>query len=101
MIEDKRIEDATIPALIHPGFYKRNIYVSAEELTAITGLIDWQPTSIEPAFIYANEIPDFTTPLRVPVEDQLENEQNETNISRQKERELKMLPSVIKCIMWL
>lgn len=74
MTEDKRIEDATILALFYPDFYKRNIYISAEELTVIMGLIDWQSTSIEPAFIYANEIPDFAILLRAPEEDLLENE---------------------------
>ncbi|OQD81485.1 hypothetical protein PENANT_c027G06816 [Penicillium antarcticum] len=68
---------------------KRSIYVSAEEPTVITGLIDWQSTSIEPAFIYANETPDFAALPRVPEEDPLENEQNETEVSGQKERELK------------
>ncbi|KAJ6119026.1 hypothetical protein N7471_013646 [Penicillium samsonianum] len=88
-IEDKRIEDAATPALLHPDFHKRNIYVSAEEPTVITGLIDWQSTSIEPAFIYANETPDFAALPRVPEEDLLENEQNETENSGQKERDLK------------
>ncbi|KAJ5207372.1 hypothetical protein N7491_001995 [Penicillium cf. griseofulvum] len=89
LIEDKRIKEAATSALLHPDFHKRNIYVSAEEPTVITGLIDWQSTSIEPAFIYANEIPDFATLPRVPEEGLLENEQNKTEISRQKERELK------------
>lgn len=82
MIKDKRIKDVATLALLHPDFYKRNFYVSAEELTVITGLIDWQSTSIEPAFIYTNETPDFATPLSVPEEDPLKNEQNETEISR-------------------
>ncbi|KAJ5981547.1 hypothetical protein N7522_013583 [Penicillium canescens] len=89
LIEDKRIEDAATPVLLHPDFHKRNIYVSAEEPTVITGLIDWQSTSIEPAFIYANETPDFAALPRVPEEDPLENEQNETEISGPKVRELK------------
>ncbi len=29
--------------------------------TVVTGLIDWQSTSVEPAFTYANETPDFAT----------------------------------------
>ncbi|GLA91202.1 hypothetical protein AtubIFM61612_005534 [Aspergillus tubingensis] len=62
LIEDKRIQDAAAPALVHPDFHKRNIYVSAEDPTVITGLIDWQSTSIEPSFIYASETPDFATP---------------------------------------
>lgn len=34
--------------------------MSTEEPATVTGLIDWQSISIEPAFIYADEIPDFT-----------------------------------------
>lgn len=89
LIEDERIKDAATPALLHPDFHKRNIYVSAKEPTVITGLIDWQSTSIEPAFIYANETPDFAALPRVPEEDPPENEHNDTETSRQKERELK------------
>ncbi|RAK97240.1 uncharacterized protein BO80DRAFT_415183 [Aspergillus ibericus CBS 121593] len=61
LIKDKRIQAAATPTLLHPDFHKRNIYVSAKDPTLITGLIDWQSTSIEPAFIYANETPDFAT----------------------------------------
>ncbi|KAJ5326654.1 uncharacterized protein N7506_009756 [Penicillium brevicompactum] len=89
LIEDKRIVDAAAPVLLHSDFHKRNIYVSAKELTVITGLIDWQSASIEPAFIYDNETPDFATPPTVPEEDPHENERNKTQNSRQKERELK------------
>ncbi|KFY14335.1 hypothetical protein V491_06084 [Pseudogymnoascus sp. VKM F-3775] len=86
---DKRIENAAAPTLLHPDFHKRNIYVSAEEPTIITGLIDWQTTSIEPAFLYANETPDFAALPEPPEEDLLENGHIKTEISRQKERELK------------
>lgn len=61
LVKDKRIQDAATPTLLHPDFHKRNIYVSAEEPTIITGMLDWQSTSIEPAFIYANETPDFAS----------------------------------------
>ncbi|PWY71677.1 hypothetical protein BO70DRAFT_414391, partial [Aspergillus heteromorphus CBS 117.55] len=59
LIEDARIQTAATPTLLHPDFHKRNIHVSAEDPTIITGLIDRQSSSIEPAFIYTNEIPDF------------------------------------------
>ncbi|OQD74386.1 hypothetical protein PENDEC_c011G01601 [Penicillium decumbens] len=89
LIEDTRIKDAATPALLHPDFHKRNIYVSAEEPTVITGLIDWQSTSIEPAFIYANETPDFAALPGGPEGDPLKKEQNEKEMSGQMERELK------------
>lgn len=62
LVHDKRIQEAATPALLHADFHKRNIYVSAEDPTAITGLIDWQSASIEPAFNHANEIPEFAAP---------------------------------------
>ena len=80
LIEDKRIVDAAAPVLLHPDFHKRDIYVSAKEPTVITSLIDWQSASIEPAFIYDNETPDFATPPTVPEEDPHENERNETKL---------------------
>ncbi|GKZ93030.1 hypothetical protein AnigIFM59636_006094 [Aspergillus niger] len=83
LIQDKRIQDAATPALSHPDYHKRNIYVSLEDPTIITGLIDWQSTSIEPAFIYANETPDFATPPH------LDDEQPTTPITITTARERK------------
>jgi hypothetical protein len=48
--------------LLHPDLNKRNIFVSRDDPTKITALIDWQSTCIEPAFVYANESPDLITP---------------------------------------
>ncbi|KAI0999343.1 hypothetical protein K3495_g8853 [Podosphaera aphanis] len=59
MSEDPRIKDAATPTLFHPDLHKRNIFVSDDDPTVITAIIDWQATSIEPAFWYAGEIPDF------------------------------------------
>ncbi|OJJ98580.1 hypothetical protein ASPACDRAFT_53404 [Aspergillus aculeatus ATCC 16872] len=36
--------------LFHPDLYKCNIFVSEEDPTIITGIIDWQGASIKPAF---------------------------------------------------
>lgn len=47
--------------MIHADLHKRNIYVLPSDPTVIVGIIDWQSTSIEPAFIYANETPDFAS----------------------------------------
>lgn len=38
----------------------RNIYVSADDPTKITAVIDWQSMSIDPVFWHATEQPDFT-----------------------------------------
>ncbi|KAH3906932.1 hypothetical protein HBI56_064900 [Parastagonospora nodorum] len=53
------IRNVAIPTLLHPDIHKRNIFVSAEDPSQITAIIDWQSTSIEPAFVYANLTPDF------------------------------------------
>jgi hypothetical protein len=39
----------------------RNIFVSEDDPSLITGIIDWQAASIEPAFWYSDEVPDFAT----------------------------------------
>ncbi|KAF5856182.1 hypothetical protein ETB97_007792 [Aspergillus alliaceus] len=54
--------EAAIPLLFYPDLYKRNIFVLEGDPATITGIIDWQATSIEPAFWYSDKIPDFTTP---------------------------------------
>jgi len=53
------IQKVAHPTLLHPDLHKRNILVSQEDATQITSIIDWQATSIEPAFVYAAETPDF------------------------------------------
>ncbi|GAB7354927.1 hypothetical protein MBLNU459_g5551t2 [Dothideomycetes sp. NU459] len=42
-------ENAT-PTLLHPDLHMSNIFVDPSDPTKITGIIDWQSTSIEPAF---------------------------------------------------
>ncbi|PYH73311.1 uncharacterized protein BO88DRAFT_440608 [Aspergillus vadensis CBS 113365] len=39
----------------------RNIFVSEGDPSELTAIIDWQAASVEPAFWYADEIPDFAT----------------------------------------
>ncbi|KAH7371718.1 kinase-like domain-containing protein [Pyrenochaeta sp. MPI-SDFR-AT-0127] len=53
------IKDVAGPILLHPDIHKRNIFVSEDNPSCITAIIDWQSTSIEPAFVYANYTPDF------------------------------------------
>ncbi|KAF7935402.1 uncharacterized protein EAE97_008309 [Botrytis byssoidea] len=75
LITQPQIENASVPTLIHADLHTRNIYVSDEDPTLITCLIDWQSTSIEPAFIYANDVPDFAAaPEKSPEEANLSNE---------------------------
>ncbi|RMD39708.1 hypothetical protein DV735_g5425, partial [Chaetothyriales sp. CBS 134920] len=60
MAEDPRIQNVATPVLFHPDLHKRNIFVDEDDPTVVTSIIDWQSASIEPAFWYADEVPDFT-----------------------------------------
>ena len=53
------VQNVARSTLLHPDFHKRNIFVSTTDATKITAIIDWQGTSIEPAFVYATDTPDF------------------------------------------
>ncbi|KAL8747941.1 MAG: hypothetical protein Q9190_000265 [Brigantiaea leucoxantha] len=57
--EDSRIKEAAAPTLYPADLHKRNIFVSDDDPAIITDFIDWQSSSIEPAFEYADETPDF------------------------------------------
>jgi len=72
--DDPRVKDTAIPTLFHPDLHKRNIFVSDDDPTTITAIIDWQSAAIEPAFLYADEIPDFAKPIPHPsLDDQFEH----------------------------
>jgi hypothetical protein len=66
MAKDPRIRNAATPTLFHPDLHKRNIFVSDDDPTVITAIIDWQSASIEPAFWYADEVPDFAGSVPQP-----------------------------------
>ncbi|KAL8829820.1 MAG: hypothetical protein Q9170_005999, partial [Blastenia crenularia] len=68
LIEDPRIRKAAAPILLHHDLHKRNIYVLDEDPTTITSIIDWQSSSINPAFMHANDVPDFAA--RIPTPDE-------------------------------
>jgi hypothetical protein len=72
MSKDIRIRDVATPVLLHPDLNKRNIFVSEDDPTTITGIIDWQSSSIEPAFWYADETPDFARAVTPHLLDELE-----------------------------
>lgn len=62
MCKDPRIQAAATPVLFHSDLHKRNIFVSEDDPAVVTDIIDWQSTSVEPAYWYADEIPDFASP---------------------------------------
>ncbi|KAK6371769.1 hypothetical protein LTS17_008592 [Exophiala oligosperma] len=62
LIKSPMIRDASGPMLLHPDLNKRNIFVSPEDPTKITDVIDWRSSCIEPTFVYANRPPDLMAP---------------------------------------
>ncbi|KAL2838693.1 kinase-like domain-containing protein [Aspergillus pseudodeflectus] len=54
-----RVRNSAPPLLFHPDLHTRNIFVSDDNPSVITSIIDWQAASIEPAFWYSDEVPDF------------------------------------------
>ncbi|KAJ5726758.1 uncharacterized protein N7483_008115 [Penicillium malachiteum] len=61
MANDMKVKFRSDPMLFHPDRHLRNIFVLDEDPTVITGIIDWQSASIEPAFVYASNTPDFVS----------------------------------------
>jgi hypothetical protein len=61
MSVNPQIQNVATPLLFHQDLHKRNVFVSENDPTIITGIIDWQAASIEPSFWYADEMPDFAT----------------------------------------
>lgn len=53
------LQNLATPTLLHADLHKRNIFVSEGDPTIITSIIDWQSSSIEPAFAFADETPDL------------------------------------------
>ncbi|KAH8723204.1 kinase-like domain-containing protein [Phaeosphaeriaceae sp. PMI808] len=51
--ENPIIKSVASPMLLHHDLYKRNICVAEDDPSCITATIDWQFTSIEPAFTYS------------------------------------------------
>ncbi|KAI9694217.1 MAG: hypothetical protein M1820_009116 [Bogoriella megaspora] len=65
MSTDSRIRDSAVPLLFHPDLHTRNIFVSDDDPAIVTGIIDWQSSSVEPAFWYGDDVPDFAKPVAV------------------------------------
>jgi hypothetical protein len=52
-------QDSCSPVLLHSDLHARNILVDANDPTQIKGIIDWQSTAVEPAFVHTQATPDF------------------------------------------
>jgi hypothetical protein len=73
MTKGSQVQNAASPVMFHPDLHERNIFVSEEDPAVVSAIIDWQSTSIEPAFWYADATPDFAQPISDPSgEDKIE-----------------------------
>ncbi|KAI4608912.1 hypothetical protein J4E83_008951 [Alternaria metachromatica] len=59
MIQTTLMQTVSTPILFHPDLHSRNIFVSDEDPTVLTAILDWQASAIQPAFWYADSTPDF------------------------------------------
>ncbi|EER29750.1 hypothetical protein CPC735_000060 [Coccidioides posadasii C735 delta SOWgp] len=59
LLQHPGIKSNATPTLFHPDLHKRNIFISKDDPTTVTGIIDWQCASVEPAFYYTDDAPDF------------------------------------------
>ena len=62
--------------------------------TVVTGLIDWQSTSVKPALTYANETPDFATN---PDQGPLANDSRDTSARERDPAEKKKYKDALIC----
>jgi hypothetical protein len=61
LIKNPVLRDVSKPTLLHADLNMRNIFISETRPFEITGIIDWQSTAVEPAFMYASETPNFAS----------------------------------------
>ncbi|KAI9685875.1 MAG: hypothetical protein M1822_004153 [Bathelium mastoideum] len=59
LIKCQAVQNVAAPMLLHPDLHKRNIFVSIQDPSKITAVIDWQSSGVEPIFSFANETPDM------------------------------------------
>jgi hypothetical protein len=76
LVKGPLLRDVSKPTLLHADLNMRNIFISETRPFGITAIIDWQNTSVEPAFMFANETPDFAS-RQIEDEDEYEDDTNE------------------------
>ena len=59
LIKTPIIQNISRAVLLHSDLHRRNIFVSNEDPSSITAVIDWQSTSIQPVFSFTEETPDM------------------------------------------
>ncbi|CAA9963930.1 hypothetical protein PTMSG1_07289 [Pyrenophora teres f. maculata] len=66
MAKNTLVQNAASPLMFHPDLHERNFFVSEEDPTIVSAIIDWQSTSIEPVFWYTDATPEFAVPIQDP-----------------------------------
>lgn len=61
LVKSPLLRDVSKSTLLHADLHMRNIFVSETRPFGIIAIIDWQSTAVGPAFMFANETPDFAS----------------------------------------
>ena len=59
IIGDARIHAVAAATLLHRNFHKRNIFISKEDPTVFTDIVDWQSSCVKSTLEYGDTVPDF------------------------------------------
>ncbi|KAF1943980.1 kinase subdomain-containing protein [Clathrospora elynae] len=93
VIKSPVIQNVSATMLLHPEFHKRNIFVSDDDTTRLTAVIDWQSTGVEPVFSFANETPDMVADRTIDMplfEDEPDTSPSQAQSSHDKKCEKKI-----------
>ena len=96
LIQAQPLKDVARPTLFHPDLNKRNIFVDEHDHTKVTGIIDWQSTSVEPAFMYGAETPDFAKRVDRDADavDEVEIDEEEVKKEKLRQRNIEICADV-------
>jgi hypothetical protein len=97
LIKNPVLRDVSKPTLLHADLNMRNIFISETRPFEITGIIDWQSTAVEPAFMYANETPDFACRAVESEDETTDSDDNRTPPSETKDAKAKTKQDILLC----
>ncbi|CAK4003626.1 Hypothetical predicted protein [Lecanosticta acicola] len=88
LAQTEPLQSTCTPTLLHHDMHKRNIFVSEQDPSQITALIDWQSSAVEPSHAYSDEMPDLCqkpedwddAELKDPLNDEQRKKVNELSI---------------------
>jgi hypothetical protein len=97
LIKNPVLRDVSKPTLLHADLNMRNIFISETRPFEITGIIDWQSTAVEPAFMYAKETPDFACRAVESEDETTDSDDNRTPPSETKDAKAKTKQDILLC----